>query len=141
MPLQSIVPAGHWQVPPWQVWPPLHAVHEAPQCIESLDVSAHAVPQSTWGDEHAQTPAWQVWPPVQACPQLPQFALSVCKLVQELPQRFGAADVGHWQRPAWHTCAEGHAVVHAPQWAESFVRSEQVPLQSISPEAHELEHA
>jgi hypothetical protein len=31
VPEQSVVPEGHWQEPPWQVAPPVHAVHDAPQ--------------------------------------------------------------------------------------------------------------
>ena len=141
LPAHSVVPTGHWHDPAWQVAPPLHAVHDAPQCIESVDASTQVPPQSVWPLGQAQTPAWHVSPPVHAWPQLPQLALSVCLLVQEAPQRSGLADVGHWHAPARQTWALAHALSHAPQWFGSVVRVAQVPLQTVSPAPQPLAHA
>ena len=40
---------------------------------------------------HPQLPVLHCMPPMHGVPQLPQLALSVCVLVQVLPQRFGSA--------------------------------------------------
>jgi hypothetical protein len=54
---QSVVPVGHWHEPAWHVSPPEQAVHEVPQCIESLIVVAHVPPQRLWPVGQAHTPA------------------------------------------------------------------------------------
>jgi hypothetical protein len=57
VPAHNVVPTGHWHEPPWQIAPPLHAVHEAPQCIESLDASTHVPPHCVCPFGHAHAPA------------------------------------------------------------------------------------
>jgi hypothetical protein len=61
------------------------------------------------------------------------LALSVCRLVQAVPQRSGSAGVGHLQLPLAHVCAAEHALVQLPQCIPSIVRSAHVPLQLVCP--------
>jgi hypothetical protein len=79
-PAHSVVPEGHWHVPLWQVAPPAHAVHDEPQCIESVVASTHVLPQSVCPGGHAQTPAWHVSPPLQAWPHVPHCVRSLWRL-------------------------------------------------------------
>src|SRR4029077_285893 len=43
--LQVSAPDWHWQVPPWQVMPPLQTLPQAPQFWGSVVAFTHAVPQ------------------------------------------------------------------------------------------------
>jgi hypothetical protein len=61
------------------------------------------------------------------------LALSVCRLVQAVPQRSGAAAVAQWQLPLAQVCAAGQALAQLPQCIPSVVRSEHVPLQLVCP--------
>ncbi len=107
-------------------------VPHAPQLLTSVPSTLTHVPlQSFWLAGHAHTPAWHVSPPLHTCPQLPQFALSVCLFVHAVPQKSGAAVVGHWQVPPLHCCDDGQAVAHDPQWVESVITLVHVPVQFV----------
>jgi hypothetical protein len=50
--LQQVCPVPHWvpdgrqpQLPPWQSWPAVHALPQAPQLLGSAEVSMHFAPQ------------------------------------------------------------------------------------------------
>jgi len=128
-------------MPLWQVVPPLQAVHDDPQCCESLDASTHVPPHEVCPAGQAQVPAWQTCPPVQTWPQVPQFDPSVCRLVHAVPHKSGSAAVGQVHEPPWHTCADGHAVMHAPQCSALVIRFAHVVPHAVSAAAQELVHA
>jgi hypothetical protein len=69
------------------------------------------------------------------------LALSVCSFVHAVPQRFGAAAVGHWHVPPVHVSYDGHAMAHVPQWFESVARVAHVPSQFVWPAAQPVAHA
>ena len=49
----------------------------------------------------------------------------------------GAEVPGRMHRPLWQFCPDGQMFPHDPQFADSFWRSLQVPLQDIRPEMHD----
>jgi hypothetical protein len=55
--------------------------------------------------------------------------VSVCVLVQALPQKLGDELEGHAQLLDWHVSAEGHACPQLPQLLPSLESVEHVPLQ------------
>ena len=57
------------------------------------------------------------------------------------PHRSGDVVVGHWQTPTTQVWAEGHAVVHTPQWVASLATFAQVPPQFVSGAVHDAEQA
>jgi hypothetical protein len=73
LPPQAVVPLGQTSVQePWsQSCPVAQTVPHAPQFLASLEVSAHALPQSC-PTSHWQTPAMQVRPFPQAWVHDPQ---------------------------------------------------------------------
>jgi len=70
--LQSVLPAGHWQVP-LQTLPPVHVVPQPPQLEESVVVSVQLPPQSVWPPGQVQVPV-QPLPPEHAIPHAPQLS-------------------------------------------------------------------
>jgi hypothetical protein len=68
---------------PW-----LQASAHVPQFAGSVDRSEQVVPQVVSGalQVTSHTPAAQTWPISQKFPHTPQLSLSVCSLVQPLPQ-------------------------------------------------------
>jgi hypothetical protein len=91
VPVQSVSPAGHWQLPA-QTLPPVQAMPQAPQWEESVAMSTHTPPQSVFPCGHWQVPL-QILPPVHAVPQIPQLAGSVAVSTQ-LPLH-SVVPVGH----------------------------------------------
>jgi len=76
----------------------------------------------------------------QETPQVPQFEGSTEVRVQAPPQRVCCEGQLGAQAPLVHTCPEGHAALHPPQWARSVCVSRQVPPQLESPAPQEVTH-
>ena len=125
MPSESVSLLGHLHAPPWQVWPPVHAVPElfplvpshlpfAPQWIGSVSPSTQLPPQFTWlpGHDTLQAPLEQTLPPVQtelAPEQAPQWLGSFCVFTQTPPHEVWPAGQQMPLESAWPL---GH--LHAP---------------------------
>ena len=112
-------------------------VRQPPQCDGSASTSMHASPQLTSGDAQVkpQVPEPQVGVPPdgaeQLWPHFPQLAVLVERSTHEPSQ--DAWFALHWttQAPAEQTRPVGQTVSHAPQCAESDVRSTQAPPQFV----------
>ncbi len=71
----------------------------------------------------------QLWVAPQALPQLPQLSWS---LGTQAPLH-SSVPVGQTHLPVTQDCPAAQVVAQLPQWAGSFWRSAQAPLQSVSP--------
>ena len=90
----------------------------------------HALPQINSPPGHAHEPLTHCSPgTVQTLPQDPQLAVSVCVLVQALPQKFGDELEGHAHALDWQVSAAGHAWPQVPQLLPSLESVAQAPLQ------------
>jgi len=127
-------------VPRTQVFPPEHALSQAPQCRLSVDVSTHVVP-------HAVNVAAQLKPQrprshkawaratlvVHDVLQSPQCIASDCKLAQLAPHKLGAAA----GQPETHTPSEhigmfaGHSTPQRPQFAACVTSVSQPVIGSV----------
>jgi hypothetical protein len=125
------VPVVHVSVthaPAEQIWPPTHAVPQAPQWSGSIcrfvQTDRAPVPQIVLGDRHvdAHAPFVQTSLAPHFVPHAPQFCGSVWKFVQEaetpLPQAFGVA-AGQAQVLPAQAWPAGQALPQAPQFAAS----------------------
>ena len=115
---------------------PGHTFPHAPQLLVSLLVSTQAFAQRMSGKLH-----WKVHAPllqtavafsggVQTFWHLPQLDVALDVSTHEPPQLVSAPQSA-LQLPALHTVPAAQAVPHAPQCAESELRSTHLPSQSV----------
>jgi hypothetical protein len=95
------------------------------------------MPQSVLPTGQVQTSPWQTLPPEQRTPQAPQLLGSELVFTHEPPQLvYVVGQPPAAQRASWQVAAGPHAEPQAPQFARSFDKSTQAPLQSVRPERH-----
>jgi hypothetical protein len=131
-PLQSMLPAGHVQVPPTQLAPEGQAFPHAPQLVLLVFVSTQDVPHCVSDpqpDEH--TPALQTCPVAHMCPQVPQLLASEEVGTHAPLHTVVPAGQVHW--PPLHDAPIGHALPQSPQFFASDMVSTQAPPQLNKP--------
>jgi hypothetical protein len=106
------------------------AVVQPPQCLGSVERSAHAPAHAIVPDGHAAAhwPPAHTWPMGHALPQLEQLPGSL--VVSTHPPSQEVSPVRQVHCPATHAVNAGHEVVQEPQWALSRCRSKQ-PLEQL----------
>jgi hypothetical protein len=82
-------------------------------------------PQDAYPVEQKQVPRTQLSFSAQAVPHVPQLAVSLCRLVQVVPQSVWPAGQLVTHCPLAHVCPDAHLVPHLPQLFTSEVRSAQ----------------
>jgi hypothetical protein len=138
MPLQ-VGPLVHAHAPPAHACPVGHLLPHPPQLAASVCVSTQAPRQTVFPAGQTHCPPLQTWAPLQALPQVPQFAVSVWRLVQELPHRFGVVVVLVQSKQAlfWQIAVLPHVFPQAPQFSLSALVSRHcgfaVAPQSLKP--------
>lgn len=85
VPLHDVCPDGQLQMPPLQVFPPVHALPQLPQFELLVCVLTQVPLQRVPPLGQAQAPFEQSWPVAQTFPQVPQFEVSVWRVTQEFP--------------------------------------------------------
>jgi hypothetical protein len=102
----------------------------------------HALPQINSPPGHAHEPLTHCSPvTVQTLPQDPQLAVSVCVLVQAVPQSVGLPEFGHLHPPPVHVCADGQTLPQDPQLAVSVCVLVQALPQKFGDELEGHAHA
>ena len=81
-PLQSALPAGHWQLPEMQACPSEQLLPQRPQLALSAEKETQASPQRLSPSAQMQAPRRQVSVVSQAFPQAPQLRALACVFTQ-----------------------------------------------------------
>jgi hypothetical protein len=108
VPPQLCVPAGHAQVPLWQVMPPLHALPHAPQLALSVDSLTQVPPHIVLPAMHAHAPLLQA-PPAHVV--VPDSYTQPCVSFEHVAKVFVFA---HVVPTAWQTGSALHVHAAAP---------------------------
>jgi hypothetical protein len=139
LPLHSVLPAGHRQVPSWHAPPGPQVLPQAPQLFGSNWVKVHAPLQVVWPGRHcaAQVKPLHTWPAAHALPQPPQLFGS--SRDTQVPLQSWSAPV-HWQLD-WLQLPPPHDVPHAPQLPGSVAGFTHTPLHVRYPGGQPCEHA
>lgn len=142
VPEQSLVPAGHAQLPPVHTRLPPHTCMQKPQLLTSVFRSTQEVPHfaSPVAQLAEQELLLQTSPIMHRLPQLPQLLPSDVVSVQSMPQTvwFGA----HSHMPAMHVAPRAQALPHEPQSRLLVCRSTHCPMapQLVRPVEQPIAH-
>lgn len=124
--------AGHWQLPPTQLRPPVQVTPHAPQLRLSPPRSTQDRPHTVWPAPQPpeQTPFEQTWVGAQTIPQPPQWRGSLAISTHIVPQR---TPLRQPHTPPVQVMPPLHVTPHAPQLSALTLRSTQAPPQGTAP--------